>query len=438
MNFQKSPDAINSIIKSINPIHPSFSRQNKEYNKHFVSLNLDVANFMKTLNRINKRKISNSNIYESLFKKNETNKFVYEEDIQKTFNKLNKLRDNKYLPKDLIEKFKFSEMVTKKEKKKNINSKMKSKYRKKKVQIKEDFYNEITLDPGRYNPRYGLIFKKIIPNIYFQKNKFNFSNNDNISIKDESTEKENNEVNKVNEKVKEELEQKNVIQKLIEQSKNKESKFITLNEIVKFRKNNIKRIISSNFNNNNKDTTIFSSSMIDFKPNNNIISHKFQNTNLKQLNRTHSSGFFQNIHKNKKVSSANLKYDHNYNFLFESNYRNNFEEVNAFNRCKSCKYTTKRIFSFNRMKGRNKNLFGGKENKENVVFNQNYQIISPIYLKGKTKYENLQKLKKHAVNKIIRNYYCFSKNDYFIFDINRKNKTIDKNYITSIYKKYNI
>ena len=122
MNFSKAPDPINSIIKTINPIHSSFSKQNKDYNKYFLSLNLDVVNFVKTLNQLDQKK-SVPDIYETLYKKNETNKYVYEQDIIKTFNKLKKLKDNKYLPKSLMDKFKFKyfgmEKPDKKEKKKN-------------------------------------------------------------------------------------------------------------------------------------------------------------------------------------------------------------------------------------------------------------------------------------------------------------------------------
>ena len=89
MDKEKVPDPINSIIKTINPVHHAFSKQNKDFNKYFLSLNLDVLNFVKILSNLNKKKSTTSKLYESLYKKNETNKYVYEQDIQKTFNKLN-------------------------------------------------------------------------------------------------------------------------------------------------------------------------------------------------------------------------------------------------------------------------------------------------------------------------------------------------------------
>ena len=164
--LDKAPDAINSIIKTINPVHPAFSKQNKDFNKYFLSLNLDVLNFVKTLNRLQKKKLSSSKLYELLFKKIETNKYVYEKDIQKTFNKLYKMTDNKYLPKDLVDKFKFKSFYfdedkkNKKETKKILHKNQNLKYAKNKIKINDNFYYEITLDPGRYDPKYNLIFKK--------------------------------------------------------------------------------------------------------------------------------------------------------------------------------------------------------------------------------------------------------------------------------------
>ena len=76
MDTEKASDTINSIIKTINPVHQAFSKQNKDFNKYFLSLNLDVLNFVKILSNINKKKLTPSKLYESLYKKNETNKYV--------------------------------------------------------------------------------------------------------------------------------------------------------------------------------------------------------------------------------------------------------------------------------------------------------------------------------------------------------------------------
>ena len=105
MDLYKTPDTINTLIKTINPVHEALSKQNKELNGYFLSFNLDVANFMKTLNKIHKRQNAPS-LYDTLYKKSDT-KYIYDKDIQKTFNKLRNMQENKYIPKELIDKFKF-------------------------------------------------------------------------------------------------------------------------------------------------------------------------------------------------------------------------------------------------------------------------------------------------------------------------------------------
>ena len=429
MNFSKAPDPINSIIKTINPIHSSFSKQNKDYNKYFLSLNLDVVNFVKTLNQLDQKK-SVPDIYETLYKKNETNKYVYEQDIIKTFNKLKKLKDNKYLPKSLMDKFKFKyfgmDKTDKKEKKKIVRDNDNLKYIKNKIKVNDNFYYEITLDPGRYDPKYSLIFKKI-PDIYIEKEKSkrNFSLKKNIN---------NLKQNKKLNIFKDTQDTNNSIKKLNIKGIKKSKKFISINDIDKLKKYEPKNIISSNTTTNNKNKKIFSSSMENFKPSQ-MLTPKFQNINLRILNKTHNSGFFPNFNKKNKIHSADLK---NTNFHFESNNRNNSEEQRTLNRCESCKNSHIRVFSFAKMTGRKQKKVDIRADYRSSIYKPNYEIVTPKYIRRKTKLEKFQNFKRYAVGKIIRNYYCFSPSDYFIFDINKNNRTFDKNYINKINIKYNI
>ena len=69
----------------------------------------------------------------------------------------------------------------------------------------------------------------------------------------------------------------------------------------------------------------------------------------------------------------------------------------------------------------------------------NYDMASPKLIRLRKKFERFQNYKKFAVNKIIRHYNCFSPSDYFIFDINKKNRSIDnKDYISKVNIKYNL
>ena len=416
METNKASDAINSIIKTINPVHPAYSQQNKNYNKYFLSLNLDVINFVKTLNRLYHKKITaNSKLYNILYKKNNKNKFVYEEEIQRTLNKLKKMRDNKYIPKTLIDKFKFMEVSEKmRNNEEKINNEMNKKNKNIKIKSSDNFYDEITLDPGRYDPKYNLIFKKI-PNVFFKK--YSHSN-------------KNNNLNKNKKNINKILFEKKNEKK--EKSKSKE-KNNTIN--IKKKKKKKKRIYSTD----SIEHKIFSSSMINFKPSK-IFTPKFQNynlniINLNKLNKTQNSNFYQkfnDLKKKYKIFSANinLKYP-------KSNEIVNNNEIN--NRAKSSKNSNANIICFDKMKGRNNNLFDIKMETKNISYNPNYDVITPgFHLKNYDKKEKWQKYKKFMVGKIIRNYHYSSPSEYFIFDANKKKKydynsiTNDKNFVNKI------
>ena len=430
IDLDKAPDAINSIIKTINPVHPASSKQNKNFNKYFLSLNLDVLNFVKTLNRLQKKKLSSSKLYELLFKKIETNKYVYEKDIQKTFNKLYKMTDNKYLPKDLVDKFKFKSFYVdedkknKKETKKILHKNQNLKYAKNKIKINDNFYYEITLDPGRYDPKYNLIFKKT-PNVYFKKEKL--QRNETITKEKSSIKEINNSKEKGN--------------KLFLKESNK-SKFISLNDIHRLKQFPNKRFISSNYSSyyKEKEKKIFSSSMINFKSNN-IFSPNFKKDNLQLLNKTQYSHFFDYLSNSNAKSKLKL-YSANYenpNYYYDLSNQNEIEDKNNLKRSESCK-NHMRIISFDKMIGREK-----KKKKDlraeyrSSKYDMNYDMVSPKLIRLRKKFERFQNYKKFAVNKIIRHYNCFSPSDYFIFDINKKNRSIDnKDYISKVNIKYNL
>ena len=433
MYTQKAPDPINSIIKTINPVHPAFSKQNKDFNKYFLSLNLDVLNFVKTLNRLQKKKLSSSKLYELLFKKTDTNKYVYEQDIQKTFNRLKKMTDNKYLPKDLVDKFKFKSFDANKKDKEDKNEAKKIlhnddnlKYTKNKIKINDNFYYEITLDPGRYDPKYNLIFKKT-PNVYFVKEKL----------------KRNESIHKEKDNSKELAKIKGKSNKLTLKESNK-NKFISLNDLDKIRELSNKRLLSSNYTTINKDNVkkVFSSSMINFKPNK-IFTPSFQNINLQLLNKTQNSNFFDNLNSNYNTTSKLKFYSSNFknqNYDYDSNNQNIIlKERKKLKRSESCKNHI-RIISFDKMVGRErkkkKDLRAEYRSSNRDI---NYDIVSPRLIRLRSKFQKFQNFKKFAVNKIIRHYNCFAPSDYFIFDINKKNKSIDKKeFISNVNIKYNL
>ena len=418
MVLDKTPDAINSIIKTINPVHQALSRQNKLYNKYFLSFNSDISNFMKILNRLHKRKEAPS-LYETLFKKNET-KYAYEQDIHKTFKELRNMNTNKYIPKDLIDKFKFDMGVEEKYQKKKIFRKNKNKEMKNKIKFNDNYIHEIYLAPGRYDPKYNLIFKKT-PNIYFDKSKKQKSSE--IVLSKNEDEKENEKFKKTNPKEKNNCNEKNVI---------------SFNRTDKFKKINPRMIPLNLKNDINQYTKIFSASVINFKSNK-LLQNKINNVNLKVFDKTLTSNFSQknNLNKKNKISSLYLR---NNDFNYISNKKNNTfnGEKMTLNTCKSSKNSNKKTFSFTKTRSRNKNLSELKEISTSYINSPKSGIYSPKEIRLKLENKKFQNFKKYAVSKIIRHYKNFSPKDYFIFDINMKNKTKDKKYLNNIYNKYSI
>ena len=391
MDLYKTPDTINTLIKTINPVHEALSKQNKELNGYFLSFNLDVANFMKTLNKIYKRQKAPS-LYDTLYKKSDT-KYIYDKDIQKTFNKLRNMQENKYIPKELIDKFKFKfdKDIKEKNKEKKIFRKNKIDEMKNKIKIADDFLNEITLAPGRYNPKYNLIYKKT-PDIYFQKNK-NIILNDLISAKndDKKYRRENGKLNNLKKKF------NKINQKDNNNNKNRKN-FLILNDIDKsdnFKKKD-KRIISSNFMNNinNKNKKNFSTSMTNLKTN------KLIQPNMKLLNKTHSSNSFHTINLKKNYKNSSL-YLLNNDLNYISNKFNNafISKKIVIKRSKSYNNynnSNKKILSFNKMKGRKLDLFGTKEiNRSDLVTlkRPKRELFSPREIRLKLTKKNFKILK---------------------------------------------
>ncbi len=153
------PDSITSIIKSINPYHYAYSKQNKKLDNYFLSINLNVVNFLRTLEKINNTKT----------KLSQENKLINNNDdeIQKTFNRIEKLNFNRYLPRHLLNKRKVVDVNIEESLEKNIKNEKRKNF---KIisKLDEKFYYDITLDPGRYNPKYDLIYKRI-KDIHFDR-----------------------------------------------------------------------------------------------------------------------------------------------------------------------------------------------------------------------------------------------------------------------------
>ena len=118
--------------------------------------------------------------------------------------------------------------------------------------------------------------------------------------------------------------------------------------------------------------------------------------------------------------------------------KNEEEKNKEMERNKSSKGILTKMFSFDKMMGRRKDLFIIRENTKNV-YTPKYDIIRPyMYVKQFVNKINLKGYKKYAVGKIIRN-YGFSPKEYFIFDINSKRQNeINDDFLNFINEKYKL
>ena len=197
-------DELTSIIKSIVPVKFVFSKKSKEFDRYFIYKNLN--NFIKTFDKTNRAR--SAFFPDSPKNNNNQNKYIYENDIQKTFKLLEKIKNtNKYLPRSLREKNKDKIMKENRENyiknRENKNFKRLLNY----IQPSENFFDRITLDPGRYNPKYSLRFKRTIntyfkyPDINLKKTELN-NEKENIISKYESKRVKSSDVNKSKELIK--------------------------------------------------------------------------------------------------------------------------------------------------------------------------------------------------------------------------------------------
>ena len=114
------------------------------------------------------------------------------------------------------------------------------------------------------------------------------------------------------------------------------------------------------------------------------------------------------------------------------------KKENGLNRCRSYTGVCRGIISFDKMTGRDNNIFNINNDVKNIYF-PNYETIRPhLNIKKFSTKKSLKSFKKYAVGKIIRNYH-FSPIDYFIFDINtRKEDDCNDNFLSFIGEKYKL
>ena len=409
-------DGLNSIIKSIVPVKFVFSKKSKELDRHFIYKNLD--NFIKTFDQTKRARSA----FFPDSPKNNKNKYIYENDIQKTFKLLEKIKStNKYLPRSLREKNQYK--ITKSNSEINRQNKENKSFKRllNNIHPSENFFDRITLDPGRYDPNYSLRFKRTIntyfkyPNINFKKIVLN-NEKENIISKYECKRVKSSNINKIKKSV------KNRKEFLKIDSKEKKGKYSLLNNYINQSSSRI-NLVTKSFNSKNHVKSFnktSSSPLLNINLNSNIITPKNEKIALKK------NLYRKNV--NKKIFSARIK---KHNFNLEN--KNEEEEKYEINKFGSSTGFQKNVISFNKIRGRTKNLFNIREEIK-CTYAPKYDTIRPkMQVKEFTLRKSLRRFKKYAVGKIIRNYHCTP--NYFIFDIN-ENKNIEGDYRYIFEKKY--
>ena len=397
-------DSISSIIKSIEPIHYAYSKQNKDLNKYFLTINLNVINFIRTLDQLSGTK---TNFYhnDKKNKKSKTNRYMFDEDIKKTINRLERMNYNKYLPRTIYNKININNNTNNNEEEEEISEKDRKKEEDKINKLKiltkldDKYYNGITLDPGRYDPKYNLIFKRT-KDIFIGTAKKYYINNNIEKTKEASSNNKKNITNVNN--IKSLNNKANIInyKKLIIKKKDNNKKSFISNNLTnktnKINKNN--SFYPNNFKTNrlrlSSKTGTYRRNL--FRLNSNIqsrtMSPKIKSSSLISLKKAFNKNDFKEI-KNKKIFSAKIK---NINIDLENkNEEENDEEKNKENnRISSSLGFNNRIYSFDKMMGRN-NIFIIKENTKNE-YTPKYDITRPYMAVKKftnaTSYKDLKNM----------------------------------------------
>ena len=372
----KKNDFTISVIKSIKPITFSYSKQGKDYEKYFSSSNL--VHLLKSIDK--KAKINtvfNSNFLQN---KEKSDKNFININIKSSFNYIKDLSSLNNFPISMVKQRKNYEEYLKKmhlfnelfyvkkdklvdmESRKKRAERIKQKFESQKINNE----NDVTLDPGKYHPKYDIILKRY-PVAFIGRSNDEDKKNSNSKIKIIIKENENKKINNSSDVI---------YQNNSKPVKNKNEK----NKYLSYKKINPSLAINKSISEKKFPTL-----------------EKIKINNLN--NRTISKKLYPN--KNRKI---NLKENRkSKSKLFSMSSSDNINKI----RCP---------IVFNRMPGRDRNVVI-MPNCRDVDYSPNYEIIRPHapQITFKNKFD-LNKFKKFMTGKIIRS-YCLTPDKYFVFEM---------------------
>ena len=429
--INREKDNILSIAKSLRPLKYLYSKQNKDFDKFFRGSNL--KDFVRQINSQKK--------YSFFLEPGEDlnefqDKYINANLMFKNpFNYYDELSSLKKIPFSIAKKSNRKASRYHSEDNKNNRSKKKESKEKKIIKLKKSCNDDdnMTLDPGRYNPNYNYIKRRYPCAFLGRPKKKEDSLNKAISEREQEKESEDKKETKNNteEETKNEITEKNSNDKSIKSKRNeglkeeekKNKKLLTFyshrtienkqSRDLKYRKiNKIKcnifKNIKANKNKLEENEKIKSLSQRKLRRTTNL-SIKLKSTVSSWSNLNYL--YTEKKDKNNTRSTSNIPQFKNKR-LFKRNKNDLLRKIS----CENMRATVK----FDRMPGRDThmNFSQGVKNEYVIDYHPNYNYVKPhvpsTFFKSQRKYDDI---KKYVTGKIIRSYTC-NPGEYFVFDFN--------------------
>ena len=431
MNFFNSEkDNIITIVKTLKPIKNIYSKQNKDFDKYFHGLSLKyLVDHMK----IQKKYNPYLNPGESLDEPD--NNSIMNINFKSTFNYLDELNKVKSLP--TIKKISNNIKIIKNKTKGKKNKKILEKKKQDEISnlIRKKMWDEnVTLDPGRYYPKYDYIRKKI-PCAFIGKPKI--TEEDYIIQNEEKKEETEKKIKKEKINIQEKKEENdNINNKDIKNANPKNKIILNESDSSKILLDKINSNLDSPKKNNmnNRSNILYPSANKKMKISQKT--DKFSSSIIKHQNTASSWSNTLELDSSKKLSEQYKTRDNNRNISLENSSKFNYYSTQKINFKTKKRYSLKNMsmsnlkcpIIFDKMQGRDELDELDKKSKAvyRINYNPDYNALRPhiptIKFKSVRQYQDF---KKYINGKIIRSYW-YNPQQYFVFEY-KENKENDMN-----------
>ena len=431
MNFFNSEkDNIITIVKTLKPIKNIYSKQNKDFDKYFHGLSLKyLVDHMK----IQKKYNPYLNPGESLDEPD--NNSIMNINFKSTFNYLDELNKVKSLP--TIKKISNNIKIIKNKTKGKKNKKILEKKKQDEISnlVRKKMWDEnVTLDPGRYYPKYDYIRKKI-PCAFIGKPKI--TEEDYIIKNEEKKEETEKKIKKEKINIQEKKEENdNINNKDIKNANPKNKIILNESDSSKILLDKINSNLDSPKKNNmnNRSNILYPSANKKMKISQKT--DKFSSSIIKHQNTASSWSNTLELDSSKKLSEQYKTRDNNRNISLENSSKFNYYSTQKINFKTNKRYSLKNMsmsnlkcpIIFDKMQGRDELDELDKKSKAvyRINYNPDYNALRPhiptIKFKSVRQYQDF---KKYINGKIIRSYW-YNPQQYFVFEY-KENKENDMN-----------